>query len=106
MDEGSAAPEAGPAVLPPGLRALQRLVTVLTVTMIAGIVVLVGAFLWRLNATGPDLPAGVTLPDGAAPLAFTQGGDWFAVVVVQDGTERILVFDRLTGRLRQTVAID
>lgn len=76
------------------------------VTMIAGIAILVGAFLWRLNATGPDLPEGLTLPEGAAPLAFTQGTDWFAVVVAQDGAERILVFDRLTGRLRQTVAID
>lgn len=102
MDEDSV----NPAVLPPGLRALQRLVTVLTVTMILGIAILVGAFLWRLNAAGPDLPAGIALPDGARPLAFTQGSDWFAIVVEQDGAERILILDRLTGRLRQSVTID
>jgi hypothetical protein len=102
MDDDSA----GPAVLPPGLRRLQRLVTALTLAMTVGIVVLVGAFLWRLNATGPDLPAGLALPQGADAVAFTQGGDWFAVVVEQDGAERILVFDRLTGRLRRSVAID
>lgn len=91
------------AALPPGLRRLQRLVTVLTVVMIAGFVVLIAALVMRLNADGPLLPEGVDLPDGAEPVAFTQGGDWFAVVTADD---RILVYDRLTGRLRQIVAVD
>lgn len=94
----------GPAVLPPGLRTLQRLVLGLIGVMIVGFVVLVGAFLWRLNAPAPILPPAVTLPDGSArPVAFTMAGDWFAVVTADD---RILIYDRLTGRLRQTLAVE
>jgi hypothetical protein len=40
-------------------------------------------------------------------MAFTQGGDWYAVVTRgEDGAERILIYDRLTARLRQEVAIE
>jgi hypothetical protein len=99
-----AAPEPS---LPPGLRALQRLVTVLTVVMILGFLVLIGALVMRLNAVGPELPEALSLPSGAQATAFTQGSDWFAVVVRDDqGAERILVYDRLTARLRQEVALE
>ncbi len=99
-------PEAPQAPLPPGVRALQRLVTVLTVVMIAGFLVLIAALVMRLNADGPPLPDTLALPDGVAPTAFTQGDDWFAVVVRDaTGAERILLYDRLTSRLRQEVAI-
>jgi hypothetical protein len=92
--------------LPPGLRALQRLVTVLIVVMILGFLVLIGALVMRLNADGPPLPDRLDLPEGAEPTAFTQGSDWFAVVVRdRGGAERILIYDRLTARLRQEVAI-
>ena len=92
--------------LPPGLRALQRLVTALIVVMIGGFLVLIGALVMRLNADGPPLPDLLPVPDGTEPTAFTQGGDWLAVVVRdEDGAERILIYDRLTARLRQEVAI-
>lgn len=94
------------APLPPGLRALQRLVTVLTVVMIVGFLVLIAALVMRLNADGPPLPDALALPEGAEATAFTQGGDWFAVVVQgDDGADRILVYDRLTAQLRQEIAI-
>lgn len=100
------APEGPPAPLPPGVRALQRLVTLLTVVMILGFLVLIGALVMRLNAEGPPLPDSLALPEGARPTAFTQGGDWFAVVVRDaEGAERILVYDRLTAGLRQSVQI-
>ncbi|TNC70887.1 DUF6476 family protein [Rubellimicrobium roseum] len=94
------APE-GP--LPPGLRALQRLVMALMVVMILGFLVLIAALVMRLNADGPSLPQSVDLPEGARATAFTQGGDWFAVVTADD---RILIYDRLTGRLRQTLLVE
>ncbi len=91
------------ASLPPHLRRLARLVTVLTIVMIVGFAVLIAALVLRLNATGPDLPDAVNLPDGARATAFTQGSDWFAVVTSDD---RILIYDRLTARLRQEVAVE
>ena len=89
--------------LPPHLRRLARLVTVLTLVMIAGFVVLIAALVIRLNADGPPLPATLDLPEGARATAFTQGDDWLAVVTADD---RILVYDRLTGRLRQAIALE
>ena len=79
--------------------------TVLTVVMILGFLVLIAALVMRLNADGPDLPDSLALPTGAEPTAFTQGADWFAVVVREEGGERILIYDRLTARLRQSVEI-
>lgn len=99
-------PDPQAAALPPGLRALQRLVTVLTVVMIAGFLVLIGAFVMRLNAGAPVAPDTLEVPEGAEPLAFTQGSDWVAVVVRgPDGAESIRVHDRLTGRLRQEIVL-
>lgn len=92
--------------LPPGLQALQRLVTALIVVMILGFLLLIGALVMRLNADGPPLPHSLELPEGAEPVAFTQGGDWYAVVVRDEGTERILIYDRLTARLRQEVTVE
>ena len=89
--------------LPPHLRRLQRLVTLLTLVMIAGFLVLIAALVLRLNAGGPDLPAVVDLPEGAEAAAFTQSDGWFAVVTTDD---RILIYDRLTGRLRQTLSVE
>ncbi len=77
--------------------------TVLTVVMIAGVLVVIGLLVTRLSAGGPDLPETITLPDGAEATAFTVGDGWYAVIT---GDDRILIFDRLTGNLRQTVVIE
>ena len=77
--------------------------TVLTAVMICGVLVVIGLLVTRLSSHAPDLPDSITLPDGARATAFTQGEGWYAVVT--DG-DRILVFDRLTGGLRQTVVIE
>jgi hypothetical protein len=89
--------------LPPNLRALARLVTVLTVVMIAGIVIVVGLLALKLGG-GPavQVPAGIALPAGATAEAFTQGKGWYAVVTTD---RRILIFDSATGALTQTVEI-
>ena len=94
-------PEGPEPQLPPSLRTLKRLVTALTVVMIAGFLVLIGAFVHAVGEPWP--PGSVDLPEGAEAAAFTQGSDWFAVVTADD---RILIYDRLTGRLRQTLAIE
>ena len=94
-----------PPVSPATLKFLARLVTVLTATMIVGVLVIIGLLVTRLQrADTPSLalPAEITLPDGAAARAVTWGDDWYAVVT---GDDRILIFDRPSGDLRQTVTI-
>lgn len=84
------------------LTGLRRLVTVLTVVMIAGFVTLIVALVIRLNADPLPLPAQISLPAGVTAVGFAQGADWFAVVTSDD---RILIYDRTTETLRQTVEI-
>ena len=95
-----------PPVSPATLKFLARLVTVLTATMIVGVLVIVGLLVTRLQQDGtpyPALPDRITLPEGATARAVTLGADWYAVVTADD---RILIFDRASGEIRQTVRID
>ncbi|MEQ6248478.1 DUF6476 family protein [Sulfitobacter sp. HNIBRBA3233] len=87
---------------PGNLRFLRRMVTVLTLVMIGGVVVVIGLLVTRLGTHTPPLPAEITLPDGARATALTQGQDWYAVVTDRN---QILIFDRMTGALRQTVDV-
>ncbi len=86
------------------MRFLRRLVTTLTITMIAGLVVLIALFVIRFpltSRTSPALPSEITLPDGVSARAVTFGPDWYAVVTTD---ERILIFG-LDGTLRQDIAV-
>jgi hypothetical protein len=87
---------------PSNLRFLRRMVTVLTMVMIVGVVVVIALLVTRLTRDVPVLPQSINLPDGASVVAFTQAAEWFAVVTDAD---EILIFDRLTGALRQTIAV-
>lgn len=85
--------------------------TLLTATLILGVIVIVGLLVIRLAAlsptTGPALPAGLALPAGESARAVTFGTGWVAVVTVDAaGAERIRVLDAATGAERASVAID
>ncbi len=81
---------------------LRLLVTVLTVTMIAGFIVIVILFVTKFSAAfGPELPDQVTLPDGTQAQAFTRTADWFAIVT---GDDRILIYG-LDGALLQEINV-
>ena len=69
--------------------------------MIAGVLVIIALLVIRLNEDGVSLPSSVTLPDGSAPIAFTQTKDWYAVVTEDN---RILIFD-LNGVLKETLIV-
>jgi len=90
---------------PGNLRLLRRLVTALMVVMIVGFLTLIAMLVMRLAPSESELllPASITLPDGSKAEAFTQGSDWFAVVTTDN---RILIYDRATGKLRQTMEIE
>ncbi|GAW35965.1 hypothetical protein RA2_03033 [Roseovarius sp. A-2] len=89
------------------MKFLARLVTVLTATMIVGVVVIVALLVIRFS--GEDrrqpltLPDNITLPEGASAQAVTFGEDWLALVTRDD---RILIYDRTSGELRQSIAIE
>ena len=84
------------------LRFLKRLVTVLTATMIGGLLVLIFLFVTRFPVREAPLPAEITLPAGARAGAFTQGPGWYAVITQDD---EILIFSRATGQITQRIAI-
>ena len=89
------------------IKYLRRLVTVLSATMIIGFIVLIALFVTRFSGAQPanlqEVPASITLPNGMTATAFTQGSDWIAVVTAED---RILIYDRANGALRQTIVIE
>lgn len=89
-------------VEPANLKFLRLLVTSLTAIMIVGVLVVIALLVTRLRDTGPQLPAEITLPDGARATAFTQGQGWYAVVTDDN---RLLVFNRTSGTLVQELAI-
>lgn len=99
------APGSDAAELPPDLRFLKILVTVLTGTMIVGLITIIGLIVTRLphSVTDPPaLPAKITLPAGAKPTAVTFGAGWVAVVTT---TNEILIFDAVSGKETQRVRI-
>lgn len=72
---------------------LKTLVTVLTVTMIAGVLTIIVLLVIRLQAAPPlpVLPDTITLPGGATPAAITFADGWIAVATADN---RILVYAR------------
>ncbi|MFP4304759.1 MAG: DUF6476 family protein, partial [Rhodosalinus sp.] len=88
---------------PAQLRFLRRLVTALTATMVVGLLVVIGLLVIRLTDRAPVLPEAIALPGDAKAVALTQGPGWYAVVTDDD---RILIYDRDTGALVQTVQVE
>ena len=92
-----------PQALPASLVWLKGLVIVLMVTMILGVIAVVWVIVTRMpDANALPLPESIALPEGATAQAVTVGPDWFAVVTTGG---RILVYDRVTGALRQEVEV-
>jgi len=82
---------------------LRRLVTGLTAVMIVGFIVLIGFLVTQFPGRGGlKIPDVISLPDGTRAVAFTVTEKWYAVVT---GEDQILVFDRASGSLIQTVEI-
>ena len=88
--------------LPPGLRFLRQLVTVLTVVMIVGVVLIAALLVIRLNQPTLAIPDQIILPAGTIAVSYTQTPNWFAVVTDEN---KILIFD-LNGQLTQEVGVN
>jgi uncharacterized protein DUF6476 len=93
-----------PKIEPANLRFLRILVTVLTASMIIGVVTIIALLVIRLQAdpSALVLPAEITLPNGTKALAFTQANDWYAVITTDD---EILIFNRDDQKLRQRIQV-
>ncbi|PIE06435.1 MAG: hypothetical protein CSA74_12555 [Rhodobacterales bacterium] len=86
------------------IRYLKTLVTALSVTMIAGVIVLVSVVVMRFNATTAPVafPGSIALPEGSQAQAVTRGPGYL-LVVTADG--RALVFSPDGQSLRQEIAL-
>ena len=100
MDKDDQPPNAN-IQLPRNLRFLQRLVTLLTVSMIVGILTIAALLAFKLHSENIDFPHTVTLPDGTKPIAFTQTKDWYSVIT---NTNEILIYKN-DGTLIQTIIV-
>lgn len=89
--------------LPPSLRLLKRLVTVLTLVMILAVITITGLLVIRLPklSSQPVLPDNLTLPEGKTAQAVTLGTGWIAIVT-QD--QHILLFSE-QGNLLQDIPL-
>ena len=79
------------------------MVMLLTAVMIGGVLVTFALIVIRLSDRTPKLPDQIELPGGAKAQALTIGSNWYAVVTEDN---RILIFDKTTGKLRQEIALD
>ena len=82
--------------------------TALTLTLILGVITIVGLLVIRLGpaATAIPVPETVRLPPGESAGAVTLGRDWIAIVTTDaEGRERIRVLDRTTGAERAMTEI-
>ena len=88
----------------PEIRFLKILVTVLTATMIAGLVTIVAILVIRLpgQAPMPDLPERITLPKGAEARAVTYARD-YTLVVTDQGEVLVYAPD---GALKRIVPLE
>ena len=87
--------------LPRNLRSLQRLVTLLTVSMIVGILTIAALLAFKLRSENINFPQTLTLPDGTKPIAFTQTKDWYSVIT--DANE-ILIYKN-DGTLIKSITV-
>ncbi len=91
---------------PSGLRKLRVIVTLLTATMIIGILAIFFLIFYKIMQPAvPDLalPETLEIPEGETAQAITQGRDWIAIVTIDaEGQERIRILD-VDGSPRQVV---
>ncbi len=79
------------------------MVMLLTAVMIGGVLVTFALIVIRLSDRTPTLPDQIELPGGAKAQAVTIGNNWYAVVTDDN---RILIFDKTTGKLRSEVQVE
>jgi len=92
---------------PPRIRALRRLVTMLTLTLTFGMIAVVGLLVWRLVAVPvPALPGAVALPRGERLTGYAQNPDWVVLITeAMDGRQRLHMVPAGSESIHQSVDI-
>ena len=78
----------------------------LMITMIVGVITVVGLLVTRMpnvNAMAPALPEQLQMPAGAKATAVTMGAGWIGVVTTDN---RILIYSRESGALMQDIKVN
>lgn len=88
--------------LPPDLRFLKALVTILTGVMIVGLITVVVLLVTRLPGAAVTLPEELQVPDGAQIVAVTQSPSYWLATTTDD---RLLIFAP-DGTFRRDFALD
>ncbi|MBF9034675.1 hypothetical protein HKCCE2091_10520 [Rhodobacterales bacterium HKCCE2091] len=97
-------PDDAPA-LPPDLRFLKGLVTVLTAVMILGVITVAALLVIRLNDDPPPMvisPGDYAVPDGVAVTGYSIA-DGHVILTGDDGVIR--VYDAETGTLTREIGL-
>jgi hypothetical protein len=88
--------------LPPSLQFLKVLVIVLMITMIVGVITVVGLLVTRMpDGNAVALPHDLALPQGKTAQAVTLGKGWVGVVTTDN---HFMLFDA-EGKLLQDIAL-
>jgi hypothetical protein len=88
--------------LPPSLQFLKVLVIVLMITMIVGVITVVGLLVTRMpDGNTVSLPHHLALPQGKTAQAVTLGKGWVGVVTTDN---HFMLFDA-EGKLLQDIAL-
>ncbi|MEM8850564.1 MAG: DUF6476 family protein [Pseudomonadota bacterium] len=88
--------------LPPDLRFLKALVTILTAVMIVGVITIVALLVIRLPSAAPTWPPGLALPPGTDVHAVTQTPSRWLVTTTD---QRLLTFAP-DGTLLETLDLE
>ena len=67
-------------IIPPSIKLLKLLVTVLACVMIIGFIIIVSLFVLNFQKSHVSIPVTLELQTGIKPIAFTQTKDWFSII--------------------------
>ena len=85
-------------IIPPSIKLLKLLVTVLACVMIIGIIIIVSLFVLNFQKSHVSIPVTLELQNGVKPIAYTQTKDWHAIVTDE---HEILIYDNSGNQIQK-----
>tara|TARA_B100001758_G_C18348770_1_gene578552 strand:+ start:286 stop:621 length:336 start_codon:yes stop_codon:yes gene_type:complete len=85
-------------IIPPSIKLLKLLVTVLACVMIIGFIIIVSLFVLNFQKSHVSIPVTLELQNGVKPIAYTKTKDWYAIVTDE---HEILIYDNSGNRIQK-----